>query len=480
MLKAISLRNFRGFREVALELKPLTVLLGPNSSGKSSFGHALAAMAHSQDLYGGGSQKATLTPTNDADRWPVDLGRPSNLRTHGEAGLVYVGLQSDAGYMEFGFGDLDGRHDNLRINYCSFPSVTRTSSGVSAPARPVQSEQTTGVNVASPLTADQKSLSENSVFNRRWDESVWWDEKAKMQVTVDLEGLIVRSVQHLSHTVMSLDNQLRDAVKSLLINLTYLRALRERPSRSYENQVGEPQAIGYSGEWAAAVLKDRGMDDILNRQPVAVPNTIEEAKRALNSPWKESRSKLLLAVGFWLQELGLADSVEAIQSPEDKHRLQISVALPGQQARDITEVGFGVSQVLPVIIAGLTQEPGSLMIVDLPEAHLHPRPQGRLADFFCSLALSGKYALVETHSEIFFHQLRLRALMDRDISENIGVYFIDQPKDGTCCKPVPVSLKSDQQIRWPVGFLEEAWDIETRIRMVRQARGVTAGDKSAD
>ena len=471
MLKAVSLRNFRGFREVALELKPLTVLLGPNSSGKSSFGHALAAMAHSQDLYGGGNQKATLTPTNDVDRWPVDLGRTSNLRTHGEAGLVYVGLQSDAGYMEFGFGDLDGRHDNLRINYFSFPSVTRTSSGVSAPARPVQSEQTTGVSVASPLTTDQRSLSENSVFNRRWDESVWWDEKAKTQVRVDLEGLIVRSVEHLSHTVMSLDNQLRDAVKSLLMNLTYLRAVRKRPSRSYENPVGEAQAIGYSGEWAAAVLKDRGMDDIVNRQPVAVPNTMEEAKRVLNSPWKESRSKLLLAVGYWLQELGLADSVEAIQSPEDKRRLQISVTLPGQQARDITEVGFGVSQVLPVIIAGLTQEPDSLTIVDIPEAHLHPRPQGRLADFFCSLALSGKYALVETHSEIFFHRLRLRAELQPDLREKIQIYFIDQPKEGICCKPRPVGLDYDKELDWPIGFFQEGWEMETQINLVRQARG---------
>lgn len=470
MLKAISLRNFRGFREVALELKPLTVLLGPNSSGKSSFGHALAAMAHSQDLYGGASQKATLTPTNDAGRWPVDLGRASNLRTHGETGLVHIGLQSDSGYMEFGFGDLDGKQDNLRINYFSYPDTMRTSSGVSAPARPVQSEQATGTNVALPSTTDQKSLHENLVFSRRWDDGAWLDENAKTQVTVDLEGLIVRSVQHLTHTAMSLDNRLRNTVKSVLKNLTYLRAVRKRPSRSYENQVGEPQAIGYSGEWAAGVLKDRGMDDVVNSQPVAVPNSIEEAKRALNSPWKESRSKLLLAVGFWLQELGLADSVEAIQSPDDRRRLQISVALPGQQARDITEVGLGVSQALPVIIAGLMQEPSSLMVVDLPEAHLHPRPQARLADFFCSLALSGKCALVETHSEMFFHRLRLHAELQPDLREKIQIYFIDQPKEGTCCKPRAVGLDYDKELDWPVGFFQEGWEMETQINLLRQAR----------
>jgi predicted ATPase len=144
---------------------------------------------------------------------------------------------------------------------------------------------------------------------------------------------------------------------------------------------------------------------------------------------------------------------------------------PGQEARDIADVGFGVSQVLPVLAAGLLQPPGSLFVVDLPEAHLHPWPQARLADFFCNMALSGRSALIETHSEMFFHWLRLRAEMNHELLAMIAVYFLDEPKNGECSLPRLVGLTSKEQLRWPTGFLGEAWNAEKHIKVLRQARG---------
>jgi predicted ATPase len=118
------------------------------------------------------------------------------------------------------------------------------------------------------------------------------------------------------------------------------------------------------------------------------------------------------------------------------------------------------------------QPENSLFIVDLPEAHLHPRPQSDLADFFCSLALSNRFSLVETHSEMFFHRLRLRAEMDEKLARSIAVYFIDKPKEGLCSHPRPVGLVFDEQINWPVGFLQEAWEIESQIEAVRRAKAL--------
>src|ERR1700722_12142408 len=100
----IRLRNFRGFKNAGIALKPLTVLLGPNSAGKSSFGHALAAMAHSQWLHAGSTQ-ATLTPiARKADEWPVNLGCYSDLCTAGESDRVYVELAMRKGAIQYGFG----------------------------------------------------------------------------------------------------------------------------------------------------------------------------------------------------------------------------------------------------------------------------------------------------------------------------------------------------------------------------------------
>jgi predicted ATPase len=179
---------------------------------------------------------------------------------------------------------------------------------------------------------------------------------------------------------------------------------------------------------------------------------------------------LVESVRVWLQQLRLADSLKSDFSKRDRERLEILVTLAGQEEHNLVEIGFGTSQVLPILIAGLLQPPGSLFIVDLPEAHLHPRPQSDLADFFCSLALSDRFSMVETHSEMFFHRLRLRAEMDDVLKEKIAVYFVDEPKNGFCCQPRLVGLGFDEQLRWPVGFLQEAWESESQIAAVRQAK----------
>src|ERR1700678_3044726 len=103
-INSIELRNFRGFEKAAIDLKPLTVLLGPNSAGKSAFGHALAAMSHAHKVFAGTPQ-ATLTPAStDADNWPVDLGQLSDLRTEGASGPVVIALGTSDGPVEIGFG----------------------------------------------------------------------------------------------------------------------------------------------------------------------------------------------------------------------------------------------------------------------------------------------------------------------------------------------------------------------------------------
>jgi predicted ATPase len=122
-------------------------------------------------------------------------------------------------------------------------------------------------------------------------------------------------------------------------------------------------------------------------------------------------------------------------------------------------------------VGGLTQPEESLFIVDLPEAHLHPRPQAELADFFCSLALSKRSVIVETHSEMFFHRLRLWAALNQELANKIAVYFVDPPNpNNICVEPRPVGLAFQDELTWPKGFLQEAWEMESQIKAAREAR----------
>ncbi len=281
-------------------------------------------------------------------------------------------------------------------------------------------------------------------------------------------------MQHKTGTHRVLSGAARDSLVLLLENLTYLRATRERPLRGYRDDLGKQQPIGYSGEWTPSVLLRRGPEHVIDCVPPQIPKSTDEA-RTIDDKWKTNEETLLAALGAWLSRIELANRVETVPpSPQDTS-VRMRVTLQSQAPHDITEIGFGVSQIIPVLVAGLLQPEDSLFVVDLPEAHLHPRPQGAIADFFCSLALSGRSSLVETHSEMFFHRLRLRAAMNPALMDKIAVYFIDPPKDGVCSTPRVVGLGYEEELRWPEGFLQEAWETETQINAVREAQRLGRG-----
>jgi len=482
-IKAIRLRNFRGFLDARIELKPLTVLIGPNSAGKSSFGQALAAMAHAHRLYAAGAPgPVSLTPPVDfADTWPVDLGKTSDLRTVGAKGPVCVGLETTRGdLLELGFGGLEQHTSDLLISYILHPSGQ--SGSASTPTNPtIVSGEKSASTVASAHTAIVKPPDAQSgvvpvpltatiptigapIKLERLNEQQWQEEWS-----VVLKGLSILAVEHKTGMQRILSGAARESLRSLLESLTYLRATRERPSRGYRDDVGKQQPIGYSGEWTPSILYRRGLDPVTYFVPPDIANSVDEARK-IDYVWKEKQETLLEGVGTWLSRLALATAIETVPPSPIDSRVKLRATLNGQGSHDITEIGFGVSQVIPVLVAGLLQPKDSLFIVDLPEAHLHPRPQGAIADFFCSLALSGKTALVETHSETFFHRLRLRAAQNPSLKDKIAVYFIDPPKNGICSDPRPVGLAFEDELQWPEQFLEEAYETEIQINAVRQAR----------
>jgi predicted ATPase len=467
-IKAIRLRNFRGFRDATIELKPLTVLLGPNSAGKSAFGHALAAMAHAHSEFRG-SVRATLSPRDgkDAEKWPIDLGKHSDVCTEGSSDRVYIDLQTRDGWLNFGFGGLQSDPD-LRLSYIRHPLGLGGSSSVEPSLFP----STSSTEAASSKAGNVEPIKDSAggLELIRSSAAVWQNE-LKQEMVVGLNGLLLDTVRHKTGTDIPLNSLVRTDVQSLLEGLTYLRASRKRPSRGYEDTTVNATFIGYAGEWTASVLNNNPQRAVEFAHAPNIPNDPKEARKLLDRDWATDSKTLSAAVGAWLRHLNLATAVETKRVRPDAP-IEVRVTLgKGCGSRDITEIGYGVSQVLPVLVGGLLQSTDGVFIVDLPEAHLHPRPQADLADFFCSLALSGRTCLVETHSEMFFHRLRLWAAMNKSIMDKIAVYFFDPHKeDGLCCEPRTVGLDFDSELKWPVGFLQEAWETEAQINAVRQVR----------
>jgi predicted ATPase len=478
-IQALRLRNFRGYRDVTLKLAPLTVLLGPNSSGKSSFSHPLAALAHCQKLYSG-TRNATLTPENPekADQWPIDLGGYDDLATKGSRDKIRIDLWTSEGWVEFGFGLVPTAPDLLWFSHVAYPrdvnvsgsslSTTQLSGVPSGPPILAPSDNST-VDVGPGSNRSLQPVEDTNLVLERINEQGW--QHRGNDASLGLDGLIPLNLRHSSGTEIILNRKSSNEIRSLLQHLAYLRASRKRPTRGYPRFRSEQKSIGYAGENTASVLLNRGLrEENLICPPLPISTASE---KNLLAGWQERTTTLQDSVSQWLEHIGLAKDVQAAESrrygPEYLD-VRVKVGASGP-SRDITEVGFGVSQALPVVVGALLQPKDSLFLVDLPEAHLHPRAQAEIADLFCALAMSGRRALVETHSEMFFHRLRLRAAMDSELMKAIAVYFVDAPNpDGTCNPPREVGLSFEQELAWPAGFLQEALDSEIQIRSVRQAR----------
>ena len=86
---------------------------------------------------------------------------------------------------------------------------------------------------------------------------------------------------------------------------------------------------------------------------------------------------------------------------------------------NVIDVGFGVSQVLPMLVEGIYMPPEQTLILEQPEIHLHPKMQMRIADFLLSLAMQNKQIIVETHSDHFINRLVRRCMEEKIFKEKV-------------------------------------------------------------
>lgn len=259
-------------------------------------------------------------------------------------------------------------------------------------------------------------------------------------------------------------------------NLKYLGPLRDEPKAIYP-LVGynDPKDVGFRGEFTAAVLDNNRAERVSYIPSAQFPF----AERAAHQPVTCSLAE---AVRDWLRHLGIAKEVETEDKGKLGHQLTIATA-EGNALHDLTHVGVGVSQALPIVVLSLLAEPGSTLIFEQPELHLNPRVQTRLADFFASLMLSGKQCIIETHSEYLVSRLRFLSAMaqDTDFAQHTKIYFVEKPQEESVYREITIS--DTGVIRnWPEGFFDESEkNAEALIRaQIKKNRERRAIQKEAD
>lgn len=227
----------------------------------------------------------------------------------------------------------------------------------------------------------------------------------------------------------------------------YLRADRINPAAAFprsEQMSVRRRFLGTRGEYTVDFLRNH------LEEPVPLGPLRHDAA----SP------RLLDQAEAWMGEICPGVRIEAaVIEHTDLVRLSFQFASTGHPVsatRRPTNVGFGLTYVLPVIIACLTATPGSMILIENPEAHVHPQGQIAMARLTCAAAATGAQVIVETHSDHILNGVRLAVKREILPAKDVALHYFKREDDGISITSPEIG--SDGMLsEWPPGFFDE-WD----------------------
>ncbi|MDR7654236.1 AAA family ATPase [Acinetobacter junii] len=431
MIKSLSLENFKSFKNLDnLQIKPLTILLGRNSCGKSSIIQSLLLL------------KQTIEQNNDADlNVEGKYLKFSNLKD------ISYGLPNiNNAAITYEFGVESGEEfSNIRLE---FKNKKKEESYVPSLTGFIHKNNNKEINLKkiknSDLSDDLKDL-----LKRLKEKKVEFVEGRPKFETI-FKNFMPKAIRHVSNKDFILplnfvyEKLMIDEFEKDLRKIKYLSPLRASPERIYVHYSQSASEISENGANSAHVLWAR------RNQMVYLNN---------------QENNLLVALGKCIEILGLGQEITSKKISEMVY--QIGLKLKNSNGLvSLADVGFGYSQVLPVILIGLLNNNNNLILIEQPEIHLHPSSAGKLADLFLAFIKDKKTFLIETHSQEFINKLRLRVIQDPTLKEFINIVFIDQDENGTKIKQFEID-ETGMFPEWPRGFLDESENIAREILKAR-------------
>ncbi|MCX7047698.1 MAG: DUF3696 domain-containing protein [Candidatus Sumerlaeota bacterium] len=249
-------------------------------------------------------------------------------------------------------------------------------------------------------------------------------------------------------------SDLQLAFEDLFSKLYYLGPLREFPQRHYAWKGSEPADMGRRGE--------RVVDAMLASQQ----------RGAYISPGRNRKRQTLEArIAFWLKELALIHDFKVEAIAEGNNIYQVWVKKTPSSAKVlITDVGFGVSQILPVLVLCYYVPEGSIVLLEQPEIHLHPSVQSGLADVFVDAMKNRNIQIVvESHSEHLLRRLQ-RRVADKTITpEETALYFCEATDTGSRLTSLDLNLFGAIE-NWPKDFFGDEFEEMAAITMAAMER----------
>lgn len=440
MITALRVRSFKSWRDTGtLRLAPITGLFGTNSSGKTAILQFLLLL------------KQTVE----------SLDRARVLHLGDERTYVDLGTFSDVIYGHETPGALD-----LELSW-KLPKALTILDPQGRPNRPLFVAD--GLTLATRVEGDGSNIQVVDFYYRPWTTARPYrfgmqrrgnggsDSRLSDRASYDLiaEGYEPKRTQGRPYPLpppikcygfpdqvsgyyqnMGFVSTFALQFEEAFAGVYYLGPLREYPHRSYLWAGDQPVGVGQRGELAVHALlaaRERGIK-ISRGRGIRRQNLDER-------------------VAEWLRALGLIDSFKL--SPIAPNRKEYEVKV--QRTRHspevlITDVGFGVSQILPVLTLCYYAPEGSTIILEQPEIHLHPSVQAGLADVFIDVALSRNLQIIlESHSEHLLRRLQRRVAERKLGPERTALYFVSTRDGSSVAEPLALDLFGNIR-NWPENF----------------------------
>ena len=407
MITELSARNFKSWQDTgALHFAPLTGLFGANSSGKTSILQVLLMLKQTAES----SDRNRVLHFGD-DRSLVDFGTFHDvLYTH----KTDLTLQLDVSWqlpkpLPFGRDSLypnenltfhtEIREENDRILVECFHY---TSDYDKFGMKRVNKNKKSGRNQYELIHRNFQVIRNPG---RAWN----LPPPVKCYGFPDEASGYYQNLGFLSDFVLAFEN--------LFSDITYLGPLREYPRRSYIWSGERPQDVGLSGEEAIPALLAARAEGLTSPRLVKV---------------KRSHKPIEQRILEWLQRMELIHSFSLEPIAENRKDYEFRVKKsPNSSEVLITDVGFGVSQLLPVLVLCYYVPENSTIILEQPEIHLHPKVQSDLADVLIDVVKNRNVQIIlESHSEHLLLRL-MRRIAEEDIAADQTALYFCQINDGT-------------------------------------------------
>jgi predicted ATPase len=447
MLRELQIKNFKAWSDSGkIRIAPLTIFCGNNSSGKSSIAQLLlmlkqtVASSDRQRVLHFGEKNSILDLgtysdivfNHDTTRnliFNITFDNQISKINDVKNGQTFGPFSALEFHAEISFEDKSGRVslDKMKYNLLNGQNVSFT----------YFKDQ-----LKYEMTAETYQLAKRP--GRAW----------KLPSPLYFYGFPDEAVAYFQNTGFLPDLSL--SIVNFFKNFYYIGPLREYPERQYQFSGEIPSDIGKKGENAIKAL-------------------LASKERKIRPSNKKTYEQFDLVVARWLKDMGLIHAFKIASISEGRKEYEVRIQVKNNSAEVlITDVGFGVSQVLPIIVQCFFSPHSSIVFFEQPEIHLHPSVQSHLGDLFIEAIHCWEdgtdrknQIIVESHSEHLIRRIQRRIAEGIIDPSEVAVYFVRQQDAEAKIEEMNIDLYGNIT-NWPENFFGD--ELEDLAEMTKAAR----------